>query len=500
MTYFLGIDIGTSGTKSIVIDHTGHVIDTAIVSYGFDQPQSGWAEQNPQLWVDATARCLQEILKRQQNIQIACIGLSGQMHGMTALDADGNVLRPCILWNDQRNSVECDAITETVGGVHALTKVTNNAMLVGFTAGKIKWFQKHEPQLFEKTAHIVNPKDYLRFCLTGEIATEVSEASGTGLLDVVNRRWANALMDTIGIDKSLLPPCYESTEVSGYTTDRATSVFGVPAGIPVIGGGGDAVIQTLGCGIYQPGIAQTTIGTAGIVAAVHTTPIDNPHGKIQVSCSVLPNTWHTMGVALCAGSALSWWHDILQANTDINISYDTLIEQAQHAPIGAGGLLYLPYLMGERCPYSNPNARGGFIGARYEHTTHHFNRAVLEGITYALNDIMDVIMPNKTDGVKVYASGGGTASDFWNQMQADVFSCDVATVRNASHGGAMGAAILAAIGMQYWHISDIQQVFSAEKTWTADTAKTAQYKRYIHIYKQAHDALFHINTQLCQMD
>lgn len=499
MTCFFGIDIGTSGTKVVVMNEDGAVIDHEIVSYTFEQPKSGWSEQNPALWVDATAQCLQSILTRQKNLDIACIGLSGQMHGMTALDKNGDVIRPCILWNDQRNEVECDEIIQRVGGLNALTKMTNNTMLVGFTGGKIKWFEKHEPDLFAKTKHIVNPKDYLRYRLTGEFATDVSEASGTGLLDVVNRRWSDELMSKIGIDKNLLPPCYESTAITGYTTKDAQNLFGLPVGIPVVGGGGDAVIQTLGSGIYQSGVAQTTLGTAGIVAAIHHEPIANTQGKIQVSCNVIENTWHTMGVTLCGASALSWWRTVLQGDGDIELDYDTIIERAQSVPIGADGLIYLPYLMGERCPYSNPNARGGFIGARYHHTSHHFNRAVLEGVIFSLKDIMALIMPHTADDLTVYTSGGGASSAFWNQMQADIMGCTVATVRNASHGGALGAAIIAAMGIGRWQISDVQKIFTPEKTWTADRANTAKYQKLFAVYGRLHDTLLDVNNQLSEL-
>ena len=499
MSCFLGIDIGTSGTKVIVLSPDGEVLDHEIYCYTFEQPQAGWSEQDPKLWVNAVAQCMAAINQRQQNLSIACIGLSGQMHGMTALDTQGKVIRPCILWNDQRNGIECDEILASLGGIKSLSRYTNNSMLVGFTAGKIRWFEKNEPHLFEKTSHILNPKDYIRFCLTGELATEVSEASGTGLLDVVNRRWSLELMEKIGIDAHLMPACYESTYVSGYTNQNAPSLFGIKAGIPVIGGGGDAVIQTLGCGIYQPGVAQTTLGTGGVVAAVHRKPLDNSDGRIQVSCNVLKDTWHNMGVSLSAGSALAWWKNILSQGAENTLTYEALIETTKTIPIGSEGLIFLPYLMGERCPYSNPSARGGFIGARQHHQQNHFNRAVLEGISFSLNDIMQLVVPQKNQNLLVYASGGGSRSDYWNQMQADIYGCTLVKVQNSSHGGALGAAILAAIALEHWKLDDIQTLFATEKQWQPNRDNSKKYRHYIEIYQRLHDRLLEVNNALSQV-
>jgi len=497
---FLGIDIGTSSCKALMMAPDGAVLETETVAYPYDQPQEGWSEQDPALWIDGAARAIGSLLARD-DYQVLCVGLSGQMHGMTALDARDQVIRPAILWNDQRNSVECDEITALAGGLDGLIGLVNNPMLPGFTGGKIRWFQKHEPALFERAKIILNPKDYLRFRMTGEKSTEVSDASGTGLFDVANRRWSRELLGLIGVDADLLPDCLESPEVSGRVSPQGQEIFGIPAGTPVIGGGGDAVIQTLGSGIAAPGLLQTTIGTAGIVATALDAPLPNSAGRVQVSCNVFPDLWHCMGVSLNAGSALSWWRQSHAEDDATLLSFDDLSAQAGTVSPGCDGLVFVPYLMGERCPWPDPAARGSFVGLRSHHRLAHFHRSVFEGVVFSLRDMACLVDPGTSEASPViHASGGGASSAFWNQLQADIFGSEVVTTRNAAHGGAFGAAMLAAIGAGHWTgIEDVPPACSVENQWMPDAETRGTFDRLFAIYRDLYGALKTANDALSDM-
>ena len=494
---FLGVDIGTSGCKSLLLSSAGKVLGTETVAYDFQQPRPGWSEQDPKVW-RAGARDTVRKLLQKVNADIQCIGLSGQMHGMTALDAAHRVIRPAILWNDQRNEEECDQITESAGGIAELAKLTGNRMLPGFTGGKILWHRRHEPELFEQTRLILNPKDYLRLVLTGEIATEVSDASGTGLFDVGKRQWCGKLIEQIGLDQTLLAPVAESIEVTGRITDAAAEEFGLQAGIPVIGGGGDAVIQTLGSGVYRPGTLQTTIGTAGIVATMLKAPIENSEGRVQISCNVLPETWHCMGVSLNAGSALQWWRATHSGYDTDQPQFEAMAQSAAAIPAGAEGLIFLPYLMGERCPWPDPHASGAFVGLRSHHRLAHFHRAVFEGIIFSLRDMASQVSPGKRAGAEtVHTSGGGAASPFWNQMQADIFGVRTVVTQYASHGAAFGAALLAGIAHGNWSVADdLDNIRASETEWRPRPELVDRYDRYFAIYSALYSALHDVSQRL----
>lgn len=494
---FLGVDIGTSGCKSLLLSSAGKVLGTETAAYDFQQPRPGWSEQDPKVW-RAGARDTVGKLLQKVNADIQCIGLSGQMHGMTALDSAHRVIRPAILWNDQRNEEECDQITESAGGIAELAKLTGNRMLPGFTGGKILWYRRHEPELFAQTRLILNPKDYLRLVLTGEIATEVSDASGTGLFDVGKRQWCGKLIEQIVLDQTLLAPVSESIEVTGRITDAAAEEFGLRAGIPVIGGGGDAVIQTLGSGVYHPGTLQTTIGTAGIVATMLKAPIENSEGRVQISCNVLPKTWHCMGVSLNAGSALQWWRATHSGYDSEQPQFDAMAQSAAVIPAGAEGLIFLPYLMGERCPWPDPHASGAFVGLRSHHRLAHFHRAVFEGITFSLRDMANQVSPGKRAGAEtVYTSGGGAASRFWNQMQADIFGVRTVVTQHASHGAAFGAALLAGIAHGNWSVADdLDNIRASETEWRPRPELVDRYDRYFAIYSALYSALHDVSQRL----
>jgi len=493
---YLGIDIGTSACKALLMGPEGEVVDTETVGYPVHAPREGWSEQAPEDWISGAATAVQALVARTSR-QPRCIGLSGQMHGMTALDADHTVLRPAILWNDQRTGAECAEITERAGGLDALLGLTGNRMLPGFTGGKILWMRRHEPDLFDKTRIILNPKDYLRFRLTGEFATEVSDASGTGLFDVVGRRWSADLLDRIGLDRALLPDCHESDVVSAKVSSTGATLFGLDPGIPVVGGGGDAVIQTLGAGVVEEGVLQTTIGTAGIAASALNRPIANPEGRLQVFCNVAPELWHCMGVSLNAGDAFVWLRDLLSENGPA-LDFDNLTEAAEDAGIGAGGLLFLPYLMGERCPWPDPAARGAFIGLRRHHGGAHMARAVLEGVVYALRDMAALMGQAGLARTRVvHASGGGASSALWNQMLADVFDAEVVTTSSAAEGAAFGAAMLAAVGMGDWPgLAEAVRVCGVEQRWRPDPARHEAYAALFELYQGLYPALRPVNDRL----
>ncbi len=385
------------------------------------------------------------------DVELLCVGLSGQMHGLTPLDQDKKVLRPAILWNDQRNAAEVAEITEKAGGLEALIAQTGNRMLVGYTGGKIVWMKNHEPELFAKLRHVLNPKDYLRLILTGELATEVSDASGTGLFDVRRRKWASGLIETLDIDPALLPAAYKSHEISGRISPSGAALFGLPVGVPVVGGGGDSVIQTIGSGVIGPGELQTTIGTAGILATALDAPSPSPDGRIQMFCNVAPFKWHAMGVSLNAGGAMGWFRSVLaETGHGDNLTFDTVVEAAASSRAGARGLLFLPYLNGERCPHPDPAARGAIVGLTARHTLGDIGRSVMEGVVHAFYDMHALMKSMGIEGRLIKASGGGARSALWRQIQADMFGCDVVTTEGAAEGGAFGAALVAGVGVGIW--------------------------------------------------
>lgn len=486
MQALLGIDIGTSGCKALLIGTDGTVIAADTATYPLSQPRPGWTEQDPELWVEGARKAVAGALAKAPGVEILCVGLSGQMHGLTPLDADHRVLRPAILWNDQRNGAECAALTEAAGGLDGLLAATNNRMLVGYTGGKILWMRNHEPALFARMAFALNPKDYLRLRLTGEVATEVSDASGTGFFDVRRRQWATGLIETAGIDPALLPPVHESQEVTGRVSAKGAALFGLPQGVPVAGGGGDSVIQTIGSGVIAPGELQTTIGTAGILAAALDAPQQNPDGKLQVFCNVAADKWHCMGVSLNAGGAMGWFRDTLCAGAP----FEQLVAEAAESPAGARGLLFLPYLNGERCPHPDPSARGAFIGLTARHRRPDLTRALMEGVVHAFADMHALMRPMGIDGRIVKASGGGARSALWRQIQADMFGCDVVTTEGAAEGAAFGAALVAGLAVGVWPDATQAARCCRDLTREAPDAATAGVHARAHdIYRALYPAL-----------
>jgi len=452
MAYLLGIDIGTSGTKTVLFDENGHGLASYTGEYGMLQPQNGWAEQNPEDWWQAVVDGIKAVLAKA-NVDaaaIAGIGLSGQMHGMTLLDKNDQVLRPAIIWCDQRTAVECQEIEEIMGGRDKVIAITANPALTGFTAGKIRWVQKHEPEIYEKVAHILLPKDYIRLMLTGEYATEVSDASGMQLLDVPGRCWSDEMLEKLSIDKALLGKVYESPEITGRITPRVAELTGLKAGTPVVGGAGDNAAAAVGTGVVREGRAFTTIGTSGVVFA-HTDKVTiDPLGRVHTFCCAVPGAWHVMGVSQASGLSLKWFRDTLCADeaavaAQMGVdSYDLINAAVKKSPLGANRLFYLPYLMGERTPHLDADCRGAFIGLSAIHQKRDMMRAVMEGVAYSLKDSQSLFAQMGLSINHMAACGGGAKSPVWRQMLSDLYGCDIMTVKG--EGPALGVALLAGVG------------------------------------------------------
>ncbi len=455
--FVIGIDIGTSGCKCIALNRDGQILGSALKEYPLYQPKAGWTEQNPEDWWCAAAEGCRDIMETMQDAECAGVSFSGQMHGMVALDANHRPVRPSILWNDQRTQKQCDEITELAGGLKSLIGYTNNRMLTGYTGGKILWMKEEEPENYARTKVIINPKDYIRYKLTGVICTEVSDASGYGLFNVERREWAWELIEKIGIERGLFPSCVESTEQTGAVTEEAARECGIPAGTKVYGGGGDAVISTTGMGLVQPGKVGVTLGTSGVVAMGLPSYMPNPDGKLQLFCNNKPGTWHAMGVTLAAAGSYQWFrdalgsHELARQEAEGIDAYRLLDEEAKAVAPGSEGLIYLPYLTGERCPLNDPNAKGGFIGVTSLHRKGHFARAVLEGVAFSLRQVYELIMSvNSGTPTEIIVSGGGAKSPLWRQILADIFQLPVHTVYGSAEGGAFGAALVAGTGCGLW--------------------------------------------------
>ncbi|HEX4054622.1 MAG TPA: xylulokinase [Tepidisphaeraceae bacterium] len=462
MAYLLGIDIGTSGTKTLICDEKGKVLATAMFEHPIFSPKPGWSEQNPLDWWKAVVIATKNVRKRAgvKPAEIKGIGLSGQMHGSVFLADGPKPLRPALLWNDQRTAEQCAQIESRAGGRAALIELVANPALTGFTAPKILWVRHHEPKIYQKTKHILLPKDYVRYRLTGDYATEVSDASGTLLLDVVNRRWSDRLLELLEIDKQLLPRLHESPEVTGTLTPAAAEELGLSSGTPVVGGGGDQAAGAVGNGIVATGIVSATLGTSGVVFAHSDQPTRDPHGRVHTMCHAVPGKWCVLGCMLSAGGSFQWFRNNLgeseraEAKKKKLDRYALLIQQAQKAPPGSEGLQFLPYLTGERCPYPDPYARGGWIGITSRTTRPMLIRSLLEGVTFGMRDALEIMQTMNIPITQIRASGGGARSEFWRQLQADIYRKPIITT-NADEGPAYGVALLAGVGTGVW--SSVEQ-------------------------------------------
>ncbi len=461
MAFLLGIDIGTSGTKTLVCDLTGKVLATAVAEHAISSPQPGWSEQDPQEWWSATCKATKAVLAKAKVDTKTCkgIGLSGQMHGSVFLGDDGPEtavpLRPALLWNDQRTAAECAEIESTVGGRRKLIQMVGNPALTGFTLPKILWVRKHEKKVFDKTKHVLLPKDYIRYRMTGEYATEVGDASGTLLLDVKKRAWHTGLMRKLDLDPALFPTCFESHVVSGKLSKWAASKLGLSADVPVVGGSGDQPAGAVGNGIVSSGIVSATLGTSGVVFAHADEPTYDKDGRVHTMCHAVEGKWCVFGCMLSAGGSLQWVRnhltpDLLAAAKKKKVDpYELIIEEAGRASAGSEGLIFLPYLTGERCPHPDPLARGGWVGLTARHTRAAMIRSVIEGVTFGMTDALRVMQEMGIKTRTVRLSGGGARSPFWRQMQADIYGTTTAVI-NAEEGPAYGVAILAGVGTGVW--------------------------------------------------
>ena len=510
MKYLIGLDVGTSGAKCIMIDETGKVVASSTQEYPLSTPRPGWAEQNPEDWWQGVVRGLRAILEKAKVNPGDILGLSysGQMHGLVALYENNEVIRPAILWCDQRTQKQCNWITERAGGLEKLLSYTNNRMLTGYTGGKILWMRENEPENYAKTRVVFNPKDYIRFMLTGEIATEVSDASGTGLFNVRERTWSYELMDKLDLPHSLFPRCVESYEVAGTVTEEVAALTGLRAGLPVTAGGGDAVIQTTGTGLVRQGVLGVVIGTSGVVAMGLDGYKENKGGDLQVFCNNAKHLWHAMGVTLAAGGSYRWYRDTLckdemaeAARTGRNV-YDIMGEAAEKVAPGCGGLIFLPYLSGERCPHNDSDARGVFYGLGLEHGKGAMTRAVMEGVTFSLRDVSERIyaMDEGIKPEKVIISGGGAMSPLWRQIAADVFNLPVVTVSGSGEGGAYGAALVAGVGVGIWpDLVEASKVLHEETVTLPIPENVEVYNKVYALYDKLYLALKDSFVELSQL-
>lgn len=495
MAYLLGIDIGTSGTKVIAIDETGKIAASASAEYPLLTPKPLWAEQHPQDWWEATCSCVRKITQTIPSHQIAGVGLSGQMHGLVMLDSKNEVLRPAILWCDQRTQAQCEWITNTVGA-DLLVNETCNPVLTGFTAPKIIWARDNEREVYDQARMHLLPKDYIRFMLTGEFATEVSDASGTSLLNVPNRQWSKPVLDKLGIPLEHLPHVYESYEVSGKVSAAGAAATGLREGTPVVGGGGDQAAGAVGNGIVQSGVISVTTGTSGVVFAFADAPAVDPALRVHTFCHAVPNKWHVMGVMLSAGGSLRWYRDTLclpetQVAQVMGIDpYEIITKEAAAAPVGSEGLIFLPYLTGERTPHPDPLARGGFIGLTVRHNKAHMARAVLEGVSFGLRDSLEILKSMNVSIGNVRTSGGGARSEIWRQIQADIFGYPL-SVMAADEGPALGVALLAGVGAGLYKTVEeaCSTVVKISGTTSVNTDSAAEYSKYYDVYRSLYPSL-----------
>jgi xylulokinase len=496
MSVYLGIDVGTSGTKTLAINQQGEILAEAAASYPAYHPRPLWSEQDPEDWWQATIKTVRMVVDQAKlkPADVKSIGLSGQMHGSVFLDRKGNVIRRALLWNDQRTASECEEIEERAGGRKALIKMVANPALTGFTAPKILWLRNHEPRNFDKTAKVLLPKDDIRRRLTGEFATEVSDASGMLLLDVAKRDWSKKLLSKLDLDADLFAQCYESEQVTGRLLPDVANELGLSRDCVVVGGAGDCAANAVGSGIVKQGLLASSLGTSGVMF-VHSDQMQfDPAGRLHTFCHAVHGKWHMMGVSLSAAGSLEWFcqevcRELMAERTERD-PYDVLNREAEAVATGSDGLFFLPYLAGERTPHADPQARGCFVGLTLSHTRGHLARAIMEGVTYALCESLAIIEALGVPVRQIRLGGGGAKSALWRQIQADVFGKKVYRI-NAEQGPAFGVALLAAVGAGAFR--NIQEACTATIHAVEETpvnSKAARYHRSAFpVYQQLYQSL-----------
>lgn len=487
MSHVLGLDVSTTATKAVLLDATGTVRGIGTATYDYDTPADLWTEQDPRLWWDAAMKAINQVVERAgiSVSEIEAIGLTGQMHGAVLLDGTGDVVRPAILWNDQRTQAECEEIRTRVGR-DRLIAITGNDALTGFTAPKLLWVRNNEPHNWQRVAHILLPKDYVRYRLTGELAVDVAGGSGTILFDLARRTWSPDVLSLLDIDPDLLPPTHEGPEVTGVVSGEASEALGIPSGTPVTGGGGDQSANAVGVGAVTPGVVALSLGTSGVVFATTDGPRIEPEGRVHSFCHAVPGRWHMMGVMLSAAGSLRWFRDALAAGR----TFDDLVSGAGEVSPGSEDLLFLPYLTGERTPHPDPYARGAFVGLTVRHDLRHLTRSVLEGVSFGLRDGLDLMigagLPAPT---QIRASGGGIRSALWRQILADVLEAEIATV-NTEEGAAFGAALLATVGAGWFDtVEDACDSMVISRTMAEPSGSVSTYRELHERYKALYPAL-----------
>ena len=487
MAHVLGIDVSTTATKAVLIEESGAVVGVGASAYGFNVPRPLWSEQDPELWWDGAVTAIRSVIATTgvPADEVVAIGLTGQMHGAVLLDAAGDVLRPAILWNDQRTATECDAIRDALGP-ERLIAITGNDALTGFTAPKLVWVRDHEPDVWRRIAHVLLPKDYLRLRLTGDYALDKADGAGTLLFDFAARDWSTEVLDALRIERAWMPPTWEGPEITGVVTAIAAAATGLRAGTPVVAGGGDQSANAVGVGAVTVGTMALSLGTSGVVFATTDRPLYEPHGRVHAFCHAVPGRWHLMSVMLSAGGSLRWFRDAIVPG----VEFGDLVDAAAEVPAGSGGLLFLPYLSGERSPHPDPLARGAFVGLSLTHDLRHLTRAVLEGVAFGLRDGLDLMIEAGTPVPdQIRASGGGTESPLWRQILADVLGAEIATV-STSEGAAYGAGVLAAVGAGWYPSVEAASAALVTATPVASPGPDTEAYRDAHaIYRELYPAL-----------
>ncbi len=443
MSLVLGIDTSTTATKAILVDRSGMVKGVASANYGYETPQPLWSEQSPESWWEGTSSSIRDVMEATATPpgDIEAVGLTGQMHGSVLLDGEGAVVRPAILWNDQRTGPQCDEIRRRIGK-QRLIEITGNDALTGFTAPKLLWVQEHEPENWARVRHVLLPKDYVRLRLTGDYAVDVADGSGTILFDLKSRTWSPEVIEALDITSDLLPATHEGPDVTGTVSAAGAEATGLLAGTPVVAGGGDQAANAVGVGAIAPGVVALSLGTSGVVFATTDGPAVEPEGRVHAFCHAVPGRWHMMGVMLSAAGSLRWLRDAVAPDS----SFDDLVAGAAEVSPGSDGLLFLPYLTGERTPHPDPLARGAFVGLTVRHDLRHMTRAVMEGVAFGLRDGLDLMVATGIAAPRqIRASGGGIRSALWRQILADVLGTEIA-VAGTEEGAAYGASLLAAMG------------------------------------------------------
>lgn len=493
----LGIDVSTTGVKALLIDAEGAIRNSSTTPLQLSTPRPLWSEQHPRDWWDAAVNSIRNVLRETDAQDISAIGLTGQMHGLVLLDEQGEVLRPAILWNDQRCGDQCDEL-RAIMGKEQLIRISGNDALTGFTAPKILWVREHEPEIYERARHVLLPKDYLRYKLTNEYVMDKADGSGTLLFDLEKRHWSNDTLTAAKIPSEWLPPTCEGPEITGRVSREAAEATGLRAGTPVVAGGGDQAAQAVGVGAVRPGVLAVTLGTSGVVFAATESPLIEPAGRLHAFCHAVPGRWHLMGVMLSAAGSFQWYRDALASN----VSFDELVNEAEGIVAGSDGLLFLPYLSGERTPHPDPLARGAWAGLTLRHTRGHLTRAVLEGVAFGLKDIFSLMQQAGAGDVdQVRVSGGGAKSVLWRQILAEVLGTEMVTV-NTTEGAAYGAALLAGVAAGVW--SDVDeastQTIRVTDRISPDATNVTRYTEMYQQYQSLYPALRSISHNLAAIE